>query len=167
MSEVHEAATVSLIMADYAVADQLGKLQMIGGGLQIIGRDHSTGATAAFAIVVSLGFPAEVFNEQYAFEVILEDVMGSPVSLGDDVTGDGGVMRFGQSQQVEEPTFPGAGVPRRSLPARTQVVIHFNNGLPLPAGQVLRWRVRIDGETKPDWVLLFFVAPPAALPVIG
>ena len=34
MSEVFEKASVSLILADYAVADQLGKLQMVGGGLQ-------------------------------------------------------------------------------------------------------------------------------------
>lgn len=164
---MHEAATVSMMMADYAVADQLGKLQMIGGGLQIIGRDHASGATAAFALVVTLEFPAEVFNEQYAFEVVLQDAAGNPVGLGDETTGDGGVLRFGQSQQVDEPTFPGARVPRRSLPARSQVVIHFNNGLPLPAGQVLTWRVQIDGESKPDWVLTFFVAAPTTGPVIG
>ena len=40
MSEVFEQASVSLILADFAVADQLGKLQMVGGGLQLIGRDH-------------------------------------------------------------------------------------------------------------------------------
>ncbi|MDQ6658184.1 MAG: hypothetical protein M3Z00_08180 [Actinomycetota bacterium] len=167
MSEVYAAATVSLTMADYAVADQLGKLQMIGGGLQIIGRDNDTGASAPFAIVVSLGFPPAVFNEQYAFEVVLEDAAGNPVALGEDPAGDGGMLRFGQNQQVDEPTFPGARVPRRSLPARSQVVIHFNNGLPLPAGQVLNWRVRIDGDSKPEWVLPFFVAAAAAGPVLG
>ena len=67
MSEVFEHASVSLILADFAVADQLGKLQMVGGGLQLIGRDHNTGVSAAFAVVVSLTFPPALFNEQYAF----------------------------------------------------------------------------------------------------
>jgi hypothetical protein len=40
VSEVYEKASVSLILADFAVADQLGKLQMVGGGLQLIGRDR-------------------------------------------------------------------------------------------------------------------------------
>ena len=53
MSEVFDRASVSLILADYAVADQLGKLQMVGGGLQLIGRDHTTGVSAAFALVVA------------------------------------------------------------------------------------------------------------------
>ena len=53
------------------------KLQMVGGGLQLIGRDHGTGVSAAFALVVSLTFPPELFNEQYAFEVVLEGENGS------------------------------------------------------------------------------------------
>ena len=79
MSEVFERASVSLILADYAVVDQLGKLQLVGGGLQIIGRDHAQGVSAAFALVVTMEFPPEVFNEQYAVEVVLEDVNGAPV----------------------------------------------------------------------------------------
>ena len=65
MSDVFERASVSLLLADFAVADQLGKLQMVGGGLQIVGRDHAKGVSAAFALVVSMVFPPELFNEQY------------------------------------------------------------------------------------------------------
>ena len=87
MSEVFEQASVSLILADFAVADQLGKLQMVGGGLQLIGRDHNTGVSAAFALVVSLTFPPELFNEQYAFEVVLEDETGNPMELAESSGG--------------------------------------------------------------------------------
>ncbi|NNG34611.1 hypothetical protein [Nakamurella aerolata] len=173
MSEVQQSAVVTMMLADYAVSDQLGKLQMIGGGLQVLARDHNTGATAPFAVVVSMSFPAQVFNEQYAFELVLEDAAGAPAAMSSTVTGPagavpgGGSMRFGQNLQVEEPSFPGAGVPRRAMPARSQVVLHFNNGLPLPAGQVLTWRVRIDGDSKPEWSLPFFVAAPATGPVVG
>ena len=76
-------------------------------------------------------------------------------------------MRFGQTLQVEEPNFRGNGVPRRALPARSHVVLYFNTGLPLPAGRVLVWRARIDGDSRPDWTLPFFVPAPPSGPVLG
>ena len=168
MSEVFEKAAVSLILADFAVADQLGKLQMVGGGLQLIGRDHNTGVSAAFALVVSLTFPPVLFNEQYAFEVVLEDTAGNPLELAESAAVPGSrVMRFGQTLQIEEPNFRGSGVPRRALPTRSHVVLYFNTGLPLPPGRVLVWRARIDGESKPDWTVPFFVPAPPPAPVLG
>ena len=168
MSEVFDRAAVSLVLADYAVSDELGKLQLIGGGLQIIGRDHGTGMSAAFALVVSIVFPAEVFHEQYAFEVVLEDDSGRPLELADPPAGAvSPLIRYGQTLQVEEPNFRGRGVPRRALPARTHVVLSFNTGLPLPAGRVLSWRARIDGESRQHWTLPFFVPGPSAPPVLG
>ena len=168
MSLVFDKAAVALTMADYAVADQLGKLQMVGGGLQIVGRDHGKGVSSAFALVVSLDFPPEVFNEQYAFEVVLEDTTGAPVELVAAPTGGiSNVMRFGQTLQVEEPNFRGNGVPRHALPAHSYVVLYFNTGLPLPAGNVLVWRARIDGESRPEWTLPFFVPAPPTGPVLG
>ena len=168
MSEVFERSSVSLMMADYAVADQLGKLQVVGGGLQIVGRDHAKGVSSAFALVVSLDFPPEVFNEQYVFEVVLEDTTGAPVELNAAPAGGvSSVMRFGQTLQVEEPNFRGNGVPRHALPARSHVVLFFNTGLPLPAGNVLVWRARIDGDSRPEWTLPFFVPAPPTGPVLG
>ena len=168
VSEVYEKASVSLILADFAVADQLGKLQMVGGGLQLIGRDHGTGVSAAFAVVVSLTFPPALFNEQYAFEVVLEDTAGNPLELAESAAVPGSrVMRFGQTLQIEEPNFRGSGVPRRSLPTRSHVVLYFNTGLPLPPGRVLVWRARIDGESRPDWTVPFFVPAPPPAPVLG
>jgi len=168
VSEVYEKASVSLILADFAVADQLGKLQMVGGGLQLIGRDHNTGVSAAFAVVVSLTFPPALFNEQYAFEVVLEDSAGNPLELAESAAVPGSrVMRFGQTLQIEEPNFRGSGVPRRSLPTRSDVVLYFNTGLPLPPGRVLVWRARIDGESRPDWTVPFFVPAPPPAPVLG
>ena len=167
VSAVLDHASVCIIMADYAITDELGKLQMIGGGLQLIGRDPGTGLTTAFALVVSMGFPPAVFNEQYVFEVILEDKAGAPVELPTPDGETGTVMRFGQTLQVEEPNFRGAGVPRYALPAKAHVVIYFNTGLPLPPGNVLVWRARIDGETRPEWTLPFFVPAPPTGPVLG
>jgi len=150
-----------MMMADYAVTDQLGKLHVVGGGLQLINRDHNSGQTAAFALVVTLVFPAEVFQEQYVFEVVLEDAAGNPVQVPS------GVIRFAQNLTVDEPNLSRSGVPRRTLPAQTSVVLFFNTGLPLPPGQPLAWRARLDGESRPEWVQRFFVPGPRPAPVIG
>ena len=168
MSDVYNKAGLSMLMADFAVADQLGKLQVVGGGLQVVTRDHTKGTSAAFALVVSLTFPAEVFQEQYAFEVVLEETNGAPVELGPPTPGgQPNVMRFGQTLTVEEPNLSRAGVPRRALPARSQVVLFFNTGLPLPAGRVLVWRAKLDGESRDTWTLPFFVPAPNTGPVLG
>ena len=168
MSDVFDRASVALLMADYAVTDPLNKLHVVGGGLQVVGRDHVKGTTAAFALVVSMTFPPTLINEQYSFEVVLENTDGTPVELGSAPPGAGSnVMRFGQTLQVEEPNFRGAGVPRHALPPRAQVVLFFNTGLPLPSGRVLVWRARIDGDTRPQWSLPFFVQAPPSTPVLG
>ncbi|MBM9466885.1 hypothetical protein [Nakamurella leprariae] len=169
MSVVFDRSSVSLILADYAVADSLGKLQMVGGGLQIIGRDPATGMSSAFSLVVSLTFPPETVNEQYAFEVVLEDTDGRPIGLADPNAAEGAapVMRFGQTLQIEEPNFRGSGVPRRALPTRSHVVMFFNTGLPLPPGRVLVWRAKIDGESRPEWTVSFYVPAPPTAPVLG
>ncbi len=168
MSEVYDRASLSMSLADYAVTDQLGKLHMIGGGLQVISRDHSTGVTAAFALVVSMTFSPDLFQEQYSFEVVLEEANGAPVRLGTVPHGAASdLVRFGQSMTVEEPNLAPWGAPRRAMPAHTQIVVHFNAGLPLPAGRPLLWRARIDGESKEIWTLPFFVPGPPPTPVIG
>lgn len=168
MSNVYDAAAVSMLMSDFAVTDGLNKLQVVGGGLQVVDRNHSTGVSSAFALVVTLTFDQAVVNEQYAFEVILENPDGTPTQLdGAGGAGTGGVMRFGQTLQVEEPNFRGAQVPRHALPPRTQMVLYFNTGLRLPAGGVLRWAARIDGDRKASWSLPFFVTAPPVAPVLG
>jgi hypothetical protein len=81
MSEVYDRASLSMSLADYAVTDQLGKLHIIGGGLQVLPRDHASGLTAAFALVVSMTFAPDLFSLRYAFEVELEEANGAPVRL--------------------------------------------------------------------------------------
>lgn len=168
MSDVYDRASLSMYLADYAVTDQIGKLHVIGGGLQVISRDHNTGVTSAFALVVSISFPTELFQEQYAFEVVLEEANGGIVQLPNTPPGaTSNVVRFGQSLTVEEPNLSRLGVPRRALPSQAQIVVYFNTGLPLPAGRPLLWRARIDGESKAIWTLPFFVPGPPSTPVIG
>jgi hypothetical protein len=168
MSEVYDRTSLSLSLADYAVTDQLGKLHVVGGGLQVLHRDHGTGMTSAFALIVAMTFSPDLFQEQYAFEVVLEEANGAPVRLGHVPAGAASdLVRFAQNMTVEEPNLAPWGAPRRAMPAHTQIVVYFNTGLPLPAGRPLLWRARIDGESKEIWTLPFFVPGPQPTPVIG
>jgi hypothetical protein len=176
MSDVRDQASLSMLLADYAMTDQLGRLHVLGGGLQVIGRDPNTGMTPAFALVVTMTFPAVVFQEQFVFEVQLEHTSGAalrlPGALGAvaDPTAEslgGGTVRFAQNMTVDEPNLSRAGVPRRALPAQHQVVVYFNTGLPLPPGETLVWRASIDGDSQPGWTLPFFVPGPPSVPVVG
>jgi hypothetical protein len=168
MSEVHDRSALSMLLADYAMTDPLGRLHVVGGGIQVLGRDHTNRVTQAFALVTTMFFEPALFQEQFVFEVFIEHVGGAPVLLPPGQAGQpGGAVRFAQNMTVDEPNLSRAGVPRRALPAQQQLVIYFNTGLPLPPSEVLVWRACIDGESRDDWTLPFFVAGPPPAPVIG
>ncbi len=168
MSEVYDRASLSMSLADYAVTDQLGKLHVIGGGLQVLSRDHRTGISAAFALLVSMTFSPDLYGEQFTFEAVLEEANGAPVQLGTASPGSlPDLVRFAQNMTVEEPNLDRWGAPRGAMPAHTQIVVYFNAGLPLPGGRPLLWRARVDGESKEIWTLPFFVPGPPAIPVMG
>lgn len=164
MSEVADDATVRLLVADYAVVDTAGKLNVIGGGITAIGYVQDIGATAAFAVVMSITVPSRHLSAECSVELILEDSAGNPVSLPGPAEPQ--VMRLARVVQFGEPkALP--GVPRLSLPLRHQWVVAFANGLPLPVGQGYAWRVKIDHATQDWWVERFFVPGPRPGPVLG
>lgn len=169
VSDVSDNAVVRLMLADYAIADPAGKLNVVGGGLNGVGQNPATGLTLAFALVVSVGVPPQFYNDGAAVEIVLEDGVGNLVVLPAPAPGmPDQPVRIGQALTFEEPRFgPGVSAPRRYLPARTQWVMGVSPGLPLIAGQSYRWRVRIDDETRDDWTEPFVVFGPPAGPVLG
>lgn len=165
MSDVSEAAIVRLLIADYVSADAVGKLNLIGGGLSVIGMQTGqtpgagTGNTAPFGVVVSIAAEPDMYGSECAFELILEDSSGEQVFLPNP--GGKGVhhaLRFAHDIVFEEPDFPQIpGVPKRSVPARVQLVIMFIAGLPLTPGNAYSWRVKIDHDSHDDWTEQFYV----------
>lgn len=165
MSEVADDARVRLLLADYAAVDAAGKLNIIGGGITAIGYVKDTGLTAAFAVVVLIMVPSQHLGAECSVELVLEDEAGNPVSLPGPA-GEAQTMRIGRVIQFTEPkALP--GVPRLALGIRHQLVLGFANGLPLPVGQRYAWRVKIDHDSKGDWIEDFFVPGPPPGFVIG
>lgn len=170
MSEVSDNAAVRLILADYAAVDPAGKLNIVGGGLTGVGINVGTpGLTLPFALVVIIAVPPQLYNEQCAVEIVLEDSAGNLAVLPAPAPGMAPQpMRVGQVITFEEPRFPpGVNTPRGFLTSRAQWVVAFNPGLPLLAGQNYVWRVRIDDETQEVWTERFVVFDRPQGPVLG
>jgi hypothetical protein len=169
VSDVSDAATVRLFLADYAIADPTGKVNAIGAGLTAVAINPASGLTAGFALFVQIGVPPEFYGVECAVEIALEDAGGQLVELPSQAPGlPAQPLRVGQAVRLNEPQFlQPVNAPTRYLPARIQWVLGFATGLPLAVAQGYRWRVRIDGETRDDWIERFVVLGPAAGPVIG
>lgn len=60
MSEVSTDATARLLIADYAAVDAAGKLNIIGGGVSVLGYVQQAGSTSPFALVVSISVPPKL-----------------------------------------------------------------------------------------------------------
>jgi len=134
-----------MILCDSAqVAD--GKLYVLGGGWSMTGPDP---VPSAIALKIDVGWhEAEAAHH---WELYLEDADGGPVLVPTPdgggywlVASDGGIFAFGD-------------VPEGSP---VDVALAVNLGpLPLAPGTRYTWRMAIDGDSHPDWVLAFTTRP--------
>ena len=76
-------------------------------------------------------------------------------------------MRIAASEKLNPPVLRGANVPNDAVRPKTQILMQFQNGLPLHPGTGYRWRVRIDQDTRPEWNEPMYVPMVASGPVIG
>lgn len=166
MSELSDNATVRLLIADYVAADAAGKLNVVGGGLGVLGLNQETGFTAPFGVVVIIAVPPNLDGAETSVEVILEDSTGAPVGLPGPA-GEPQIMRVAQNVTFEEKNLSAVGVPRRALRPRYQWILMFGAGLPLSINQRYLWRVKLDHETRDEWTEEFVVPGPPPGPVLG
>lgn len=171
MSEVSEAATVRLLLADYAVADPAAKINALGAGLTVMGINVTSGLTAGFSLIVQIGVPSTLYNAECSVEVLLEDsgggLVGVPLATGLPQQSTQPI-RIGQVVRFDPPRLPApVSMPSSYLPARVQFVLNFTMGLPLMPGQGYGWRVKLDDASRDDWVEKFVVIGPPTGPVIG
>jgi hypothetical protein len=162
MSEIAERVTARLLLADYANVDQAGKLNLIGGGVRVLGFDPNTDASAPFSVVLTIESPLS--GDSPALEIMLTTATG----LVYKVPGPGGVsqaVRISQNIEFAEPGLPGIAIPKGALPSTAQVVINFSNGLPLKPGYSYQFRAQLDHEVVATYS--FYIPPLPKGPVIG
>ncbi|MBI5160534.1 MAG: hypothetical protein HY996_03830 [Micrococcales bacterium] len=164
MTEIADAITAYVLLADYAAADQAGKLNVIGGGVTVINFDLQRGATAPFSLMLMLRVPWPAPDSEAAVEIVLLDAGDQPVQMPGP-SDQSQPMRIAQNVQFTEPLVQGVRIPRGAIEAAASVVLNFGAGMPIPMGHSYSWQVSIDGEEKAR--VRFFVPGPPPGPVLG
>lgn len=158
-------ARVTIILADYLGIDAGGKLNALGAGFSLTGLQPN-GMTAPQHIGVLVDLPARYAGQDCTVSVELRDVaLASAVKLPGP-SGESEAMRLQQIMKVDPMQLPGVYLPS-DLPTRLQMVVAFQNGLPLALGRSYQWRVEIDGRHRKGWVTQFHVVGPPPGPVYG
>jgi hypothetical protein len=165
MSDISSVAEINAFIADYAIADAVGKLNVIGGGITLIGHQPG-GATAPFTVLISVAVPARFAGQEYALTVeLINETTGRHVS----VPSNEGPPQVLRAQQVV--TVPPLQIPQGFKPPPDAFVAHnvamgFPTGIPLPAGNTFDFRVQIDGNVMPK-TIRFHILKPDPGPVLG
>jgi hypothetical protein len=167
VSAVGDRARVTLILADYAAADAVQKLNILGAGWSITGLNPATSATSPLAVVVMIESPPDQYGDEFSLTLALEDEDGSPVQVP-DAAGSLTALRIAQVIRIQEPAvLPQLNAPKGKLWAHSQVVLNFANGIPLSPGRIYRWTLAIDGDVRDEWHVSFFVPGPPSPVVFG
>ncbi|MGA2208673.1 MAG: hypothetical protein ABSH30_03465 [Acidimicrobiales bacterium] len=132
---------VTMMLCDSAqVAD--GKLYILGGGWSVTGPGSMP---SAVALKIDVDWTAA--GSPHHWELFLVDEDGHSV-LVETPEGER-PMEVGGDIMVERP--PNL---REGSPIDVALAVNFGP-LPLEAGKRFTWRLTIDGESHPDWVLSF------------
>ena len=154
MSEVASSAHVHMTLAVYASIDASGKINIIGGGITVLGIDAAAGVAAPHAIVAVVTFRTEFIGESPPVELALEHDDGSIVAIPGAIGpfGEPQLLRVGAADPLKAPvSMVGANVPYDAIRPRAQFVMHFGNGLPLAPGRGYTWRIKVDHDTRDEW----------------
>jgi hypothetical protein len=156
---------VAVLLADYAVADASGKLNMLGAGFNITGL-QATGLTPPQYVVTIVDVPARYIGQDFPVGLELKDDTNGQTVTVPGPTGNLEALRIQQLAKADPPHVPGVYLPP-TLWSRVQFVMGFPNGLPLQPGGLYHWRVEIEGQHRPGWSAHFHVAGPPPAPVFG
>jgi hypothetical protein len=158
VSQVSDAAAVHILMADYAAVDSTGKLNVIGGGVTVVGSPPAGPGRIPLSLIVWVVVPPQHYGANSTVEVTLEDDSGEIVTWPSGSSGEPELARIVQQVRFPEPNLPrGSDAVRGFLPARLQFVVGFPGGLALAKDRGYRWRVTVDDQSREDWTEHFVV----------
>jgi len=163
MSEASEAALLTIVVADF-VNSESGKVNIIGGGVSLIGYDPFQRTTSRFAVYAYAEIPARALPAEIALELAL--------MTGDEVAVIAGPMgpqaiRVAQSQTVERAQAPISLALRDHVGGGAQIVLDFQNGLPLEPNTPYEFRLQIDGDEQHELRYPIAVVGPPPGAVVG
>jgi len=146
----------SVILADTAQIDPLGKVGILGAGWHVTSGQPAPGGglqIAAQTVVVIVEVPATRTAEHFPIVVEMVDQDGRLVTAvqpnGPDLP-----LRFEQMVRAEPTMFA-----PRAFHSMTRLVLNFAVGMILPTDGIYRWRATIDGSSNEAWSAGFAVIP--------
>jgi hypothetical protein len=157
VSALSDGAIVRILLADYVAIDGSSKkVQVVGGGITILGVNSRTGLSAPFGVLVVIEAPSSLYGAEFSADVTIEDAAGGAVILllGE---GPGEPVQIKQTIKLDAPPLQAPDDPKDFLTARTMLALMFPVGLPLAPGAGYRVRLKIDGETRSEWTDGFIV----------
>ncbi len=153
MSEIAADADLSIWVADFASLDAVGKLNMLGGGVVLIGFDALQGVTTRFTVLGRVRVPAKYTPVDVPIELTLLDELGDVVTVGAPAPQP---IRVAQVAKLEKPNVVGMPTLPAELPAQHFIALDIQ-GLPLQPGRVYSWSLRVDGDEDHAKRYEFFV----------
>lgn len=165
MSAASEAARLTIIVADFINTDTAGKINILGGGVALIGFDPLQGITNRFAVYAHADFPASVLPADVSVELAL--MIGEEVV----VTAGGPIgpqaIRVAQTPTVDRANLPIPVHLRDHVGGSTNVILDFGNGLPLQPNTNYEFRFQIDGDADNELRYPLSIVGPPASAVVG
>jgi hypothetical protein len=153
----------TIILCDFVNADASGKLNIVGGGIRLMGLDPNSGLTPPFGLAAVLESSIPL-DDPPAVELVLTTATGQVMTLPGP-NGKNQALRIAQNLEFVQPAVPGVKIPRGALPSTAQIAANFPTGLPLKAGFSYQWRIQVDHDVIASYS--FLIPAPASGPVIG
>jgi hypothetical protein len=148
-------------MADFVNDDGRGRLNIIGGGINLLGL-QPTGLSSGFFILGKVDIPAKICPVEATIELALLGQDNQVIQL----PGMDRKIRLAQIVTFDRPSV-GSGIVPPGLRAGHQMIVNFSTGLPLESGPSFKWSLRVDGDDDRAKVLDFVVVRPPMPPVVG
>jgi hypothetical protein len=171
MSEVAASARVTFVVADYMAVGPLGKLTFVGAGISFVSVDPMSGQSAPLSVCATASFDPKFVGESPQIVLWLEEAEdGTVVELpgrADQLEGQPVRLEVGAAEPLALTFVDGYEIPADALRPKANLLMQFQNGLPLQPGKRYTWRVAIDGETRDDWTDSIYVASPIAPTLAG
>lgn len=165
MSEISEAARIWLMTSDFANTEAGIKQNLIGAGWDIMPA-LPTGRTYPIAVSAIIDVPNQFANADYSVEIFLrDDANRRPVVAADWDGPEAKAVRFANVVRASANFAP--GIPAQEMHFRHHAILNFSAGLPLPAGRMYSWVLRIDGDEQRQAECQFYVPAPASGPIVG
>lgn len=155
---------VQIILADYVSTDPLGKLNVLGGNVTIVGAQEGQTATLGLAVIVSV--PEKYVGQTFALSAELFDVTDGLIVQVPAPDGTLQALRAQQAVTVPQIQLP-PGLAKPEGVFQTHILsMNFLNGLPVTSGHTYEWRAQIDGQSH-DWFHRFHVLAPPPGVILG